>query len=175
MENKVNVYEYFRPVEWQVVADSLVCVAYGLEDDRNEEDWNSSTKPIYYMLIGFALENYYKGTIFSIKSREEVVGNGKLDKFIANHELLHLAEKAGIKTDDNLLKNRLGTLTKDVYWAGRYPIPTKASYLQAQQKNYNLDNGQKIPFISSIDPVIDINEIHKLIDQARENFRIRKK
>ena len=167
-----SIYTQFSdPLEWQGFADCLFGAASKLEASNNEEDWNYSTKPIYYMLVGLALENYYKGTIVALRPRSEVIENDKLTALIKTHNLENLAREAGVNTSD--IKSFLDVLSDYVEWKGRYPLPTKGRDLvpkHAMQRYHRLNDGSEIPYINSIDHVIKIENIHKLIDQARDNF-----
>ena len=77
------------------------------------------------MLLGMALENLLKAIIIS---KCPIIEHGnKLRNWPKDgHDLISLAEKAGIPLDhqyDQILQR----LTTYIRWAGRYPVPKKAS------------------------------------------------
>lgn len=67
--------------------------------------------PVYMMLCGLSLELLYKA--ISVAKGKTVANN---------HELIVLAELAGIKTDEQS-QNVLSLLTESIYWDGKYPVP----------------------------------------------------
>lgn len=79
----------------------------------------------YFMLIGFAVENYFKAAIVREKSgdfKKAFQENKQFPKVLKKHTLTELAEEARFtlsKGEEDLLRR----LTRNVRWAGRYPIP----------------------------------------------------
>jgi hypothetical protein len=80
----------------------------------------------YFMLVAFAVENYFKAAIVRENSwdfKEDFRDKPKFPKDLDNHDLILLAKKAGFdfsKEEEGLLRR----LTRHAVWAGRYPIPT---------------------------------------------------
>jgi hypothetical protein len=93
------------------------------------------------LLFGLAIENLLKAIIIS--KEPKTVEDGKLRNWHGNgHELILLAEKANIMLDEQQ-KDLLQRLVAFVEWAGRYPVPKKASKLSMKQLNI------KQPFLPS--------------------------
>ena len=91
---------------WRGKADVLVDTAYKLEADRDPEDSpfiNFRFRNVYNMLIGFALENYYKGAIIAnkLKNGEQIEAH-KLNSSINHHKLAKLVSDAGVMVKDRL-------------------------------------------------------------------------
>jgi hypothetical protein len=87
---------------------------------------------IQFFLVGFAVENLLKAKWVKKNRRglkNEILAVSKLPKDIHNHNLLPLAEKIGLKLndDESELLNRLSEYVK---WAGRYPVPPQAKDLK---------------------------------------------
>jgi hypothetical protein len=82
------------------------------------------------LLFGLAIENILKAII--IDRDPQPVNDGKLRGWPAAHDLLRLADFAAIEFDDRQkdLVRRIGAF---VEWAGRYPVPKKATKLPVKQ------------------------------------------
>lgn len=84
------------------------------------------------LLLGLATENILKA--IAIQKDPQPVKNGKLRDWPTSHDLIRLAEFAGVTLTDEQrdLLQRVGGF---VEWAGRYPIPKKATKLAMKQAN----------------------------------------
>jgi hypothetical protein len=83
----------------------------------------------YYMLIGFAAENYLKAALvrrFRAKFEQEIDRDLELPGDLANHGIEALVRKVRVKTDDQELEI-LRMLESKVLWSGRYPSPRRPS------------------------------------------------
>jgi hypothetical protein len=129
----------FWDIYWVRSARSLIACAKELEPKVLElwenyrahiKDQNVSLKSDhyfgpYFMLISFAVENYFKAAIVRENScdfKEAFRDKGKLPKDLNSHDLIQLAQKANFvfsKKEEDLLRR----LTRHAIWAGRYPIP----------------------------------------------------
>ena len=127
------------------------------------------------MLIGFALENYYKGAIIAnrLKNGKHVKAE-ELDSSIKKHQLAELASDAGVVLKDRLHKSYLEYITKCVTWRGRYPLPTSSSDIGGSMTYRPPKEGQKHHILMGLEHAIPIDEVHKLIDQARSNVDIKR-
>ncbi len=104
-----------------------------LEGKELEWSLDAELNRIYYMLIGLALENLFKGIL--IKTTSDFLTSGKL-----NHNLVEYAEKCSfLLTND--LKFILEELQKDVEWRGKYPIPKNIDKLRSR---FNLGGATNI-------------------------------
>ncbi|MBI4232722.1 hypothetical protein HY605_05830 [Candidatus Peregrinibacteria bacterium] len=79
----------------------------------------------YYMLIAFAVENFFKAAMVRKNSyafKQAFKLDNKFPKELLSHDLVKLANKAHF---DFTLKEEdlLRRLTRHAIWAGRYPVP----------------------------------------------------
>lgn len=86
------------------------------------------------LLLGLATENILKA--IAIEKNPQSMKDGKLRDWPPGHDLVRLAELAGIELNEKQrdLLQRIGAF---VEWAGRYPIPKKATKLAIRQLNIN--------------------------------------
>lgn len=130
----------FWDIHWVRSARSLVASAKELESKVLElwenyrahlRDRSVTLKPDhyfgpYFMLVAFAVENYFKAAIVRENSRdfkEAFRDKPEFPKGFKSHNLIRLAKKANFdfsKEEEDLLRR----LTRHAVWAGRYPIPT---------------------------------------------------
>ncbi|MBA7569708.1 hypothetical protein ES708_11449 [subsurface metagenome] len=161
------------PYYWIKKADDLLRVAYKLEPDREPNKMNIITggiKYVYYMLIGFALECYYKGAIIAKLLKEgNPIYPDELEPRINKHKLEVLAPKAGVKVVGKQQKVLI-FLTECIKWRGRYPTPRFASDIDGSIEYYS-QNNDDIHVLTTIEPVITIDELHELIDEAGNQIR----
>lgn len=159
---------------WRNEADVLVDIAYKLEADRDPRDSrfiNSRFCNEYYMLVGFALENYYKGVIIANKLRNgEHIKADELDSIISTHILAELVPDAGVIVKDRLHKSYLDYITECIKWRGRYPLPRGARGIRGSITYHPPKKGEKYQFITGVSLVIPIDAVHELIDQAKSNL-----
>jgi hypothetical protein len=88
--------------------------------------------PIYFLLVGFAIENYAKA--ISVIRDPDVVSKGKLVR-LKSHSLLGLLSGIGFRLspeEDELVER----LEEFVLWAGRYPIPTKVQTIAPRRRRH---------------------------------------
>lgn len=158
---------------WIDIADALVRTAYKLETDSSFT--SHRFRNVYNMLIGFALENYYKGAIIAnrLKTGEHIEA-GKLDENIKKHQLIELALDAGVVLKDRLHKSYLEYIIECVTWRGRYPSPTTASSIGGSIAYLPPKEGGKIVLLMGIEHRIPIDAVHELIDQAKSNVELKR-
>ncbi len=83
------------------------------------------------MLFGLAIENLLKAII--IAREPKTVNDGNLRGWPSNgHKLILLAEKAEIPLNEQQ-KDMVQRLVAFVEWAGRYPVPQKATQIPLKQ------------------------------------------
>ncbi len=174
MDAKHTTYEYIysSPSKWKDTADRLIEVAKLLEGERDQqsEDFlRLKVQHVYYMLIGFALENYYKGIIIGkMMSDDRRKEKGILDEELRSHDLLKLARQAQIEINE-FSESQLNHLKEYALWKGRYPLPIRASDIG--NINYNPPKkGERFHIIMDIELAISIEDVHRLITQAREKL-----
>ena len=159
---------------WKDKADMLAETAYRLEADRDPKNSRFIAfrfRNIYNMLIGFALENYYKGAIVAKKLKNcEHIEADKLDLSIKKHRLAELALDAGVMLKDRLHESYLDFITECIIWRGRYPSPTDASGIHGSMTYHPPKEVGKLEILSGIEHGIPIDAVHELIDQAKSNL-----
>ncbi len=156
---------------WNDTADALVETAYKLENEKaykNGDIISSRFRHIYYMLIGFALENYYKGAILTKRLRNhESILTDKLDLSIKSHQLAELARDAGIIFEGRFQESHISYITECIIWKGRYPLPTSANSIDGSMTCYP---GEERKVFTQLEPIITISAVHELIEQAQSNL-----
>jgi hypothetical protein len=97
---------------------------YEIDVELGQDDEDIHLKEIYYLLIGFSIENLVKAIIM-IRHPENLTEEGltKIDK----HETFDLLNENGI-TEFREYGAILKLLTEYVKWKGRYPVPLKQEY-----------------------------------------------
>ena len=170
-------YNYLKSdwYRWWYTAESIVEVAYKLESERFAEDkrfvdLNKNKDDIYYMLIGFALENYLKGAIVqsllvSGKSLEE----DKLDNVLKNHNISKLFSDAGLKLKNKGYNYALDYISECIQWRGRYPLPTEAKHIDGSIIYSGTEKGGDWSIVGFKNP-IPIDVIHEFVEMAKLNL-----
>jgi len=88
---------------------------------------SSGVFPIYFMLLGFAVENLIKARLLmdnQVEFDRHVEEHGLLPDELKSHDLVGLANRVGWKyaiEEEDLLRR----FTRCAIWSGRYPIPSK--------------------------------------------------
>ena len=103
------------------------------DQPKIESRWDDS-HTVAFMLAGYALENVYKGIMFT-KTPQDIRRIGEIfkdPKCQGGHDLIWLAEQAGLTLSADEAKT-LEILTEHSLWAGRYPCPKNF-----EQVSYNL-------------------------------------
>lgn len=169
-----RTYNYLKsnPSSWRDTAEELLRVAYKLESERDVEHErliDPSIGHIYYMLIGFALENYLKGAIVKKllvggKSLEE----DKLDSVLNGHKISKLFSDAGLAVESKRYHTELDYLTECIEWRGRYPCPTEAKKIGIWITYGSVTKDESV--ILEFTMPIPIDVIHEFVDMARENL-----
>lgn len=174
----IRTFKYIQSdvQSWISNADILVSTAYKLEAERDSEDSRFISRRfenVYKMLIGFALENYYKGAIIAnlLKSDEHIKAD-RLHPSIKKHQLEELASDARVTIKNSQHKSYLKHITECAVWRGRYPLPIKASDIDGSIE-YELLEELQTHVVSWAEDAIPIDTIHELIDQAKANLGIR--
>jgi hypothetical protein len=130
---------------WIRCADSLLAAARLLEVEI-EEQWShlkvdqgqivatsgrTAVSGPYFLLVAFALENFFKAVLLNAERptlRNKLISS--IPAFINEHDLLKLASAAKLSVfpeEEDLLRR----LSRNSVWAGRYPVPTGPTAVQA--------------------------------------------
>lgn len=88
--------------------------------------------PIYLLLVGYAVEVFIKGIIFS-KNPSLLISGEVLSKNHTTHSLLDLYQKSGLSIDDDI-EDILNGLEEFVKWKGRYAIPKNIETYMKQRE-----------------------------------------
>jgi hypothetical protein len=159
------------PHYWEELGDNLIIAANKLEPETEGPIYNR----IYLMLIGFALENYYKGAMILLKDNyAKAINTGKINH-LKNHNLLGLASKAGLNIHDDL-HAILNQLTEYIVWRSRYPAPLEATgdkgikgKIRFSPPSSN-NSSFLAPYSLELSTIVTKPQISKLIDQAKSNL-----
>jgi hypothetical protein len=104
-----------------------------LSPEEAQIEYDSGLFEVYFLLVGFALENLAKGILVARDPTQ--VSGGKLKGLIKSHNLIALINPCGTSCDD-ADREILGRLNRSVSWRGRYPIPVEWSHLTAQNRTW---------------------------------------
>lgn len=171
----------FRDIHWVRSAGSLIAAARELEPRVMElwenyrahlKDQSVKLKPDYYfgpyfMLVAFAVENYFKAAIVRKKSqdyKEAFRDKQKFPKDLNSNNLIQLAQKANFyfsKAEEDLLRR----LTRHAVWAGRYPIPT---YYKQSASGEQFSNGKE--YAVSYYSEADVKKLNLLVASIKEKL-----
>ena len=175
----------FWDIHWLRSARSLVACAKELEPKVIElwENYRAYIKDQkiglksddylgpYYMLIAFAVENYFKAAIVKKKSvsfKKAFRDKNKFPKDLNSHDLIQLAQKANFsfsKEEEDLLRR----LTRHAIWAGRYPVPT---YYKNSAPGELFSDGEE--YNVSYYGGNDIEKLNLLIKTIEEKLEVKK-
>ncbi len=129
----------FWNIHWLNSAQCLLASAQELEPKISElwENYRAHSKDRnvhlkvdhfqgpYFILVAFALENFFKAILVfekSLRYKREFRGKCQFPEELKGHDLVALARKAdyrfGLEEEDLLRR-----LTRHAVWAGRYPVP----------------------------------------------------
>lgn len=175
MDDRVT-YNYLQSnwSNWRDTAETLIRVAYKLECERNIEHKQfiaHSNEDVYYMLIGFAIENYLKGAIVkNLLINGKSLEADKLDSILKDHDIRELFSKAGLKARSKVYDSYLGYLTECVVWRGRYPLPTKAEEIGGSIKYHPPKKDDKYRMDTGVKHAIPVDVIHELVEIAKTNL-----
>jgi hypothetical protein len=114
------------------VADKAYDICYGAitrvhcaKEDREIDTQDSQdilVIKVYYLLMGYALENLLKG-ILIMRQPKTYVQQGTFTR--KTHKLVKLFEDCKLPVDPET-KELLEKLTRHIEWQGRYPVPLRA-------------------------------------------------
>ena len=120
---------------------------------------------IYFMQIGYALENYFKMIIIQESSealQDQInIFESKLPTIIKDHDLFKLAKKAGFKLNQND-EELIARIQNCSIWQGRYPIPVDSEGL----KNIFRTASGGIYFTAYM-TLGDLDRVNLLIDRVK--------
>lgn len=171
----LRTYQYLKSslARWGAKAMELIAAAERLEREPADTKALSDehVAPFhgeqYLMLVGFALENFYKGSIVgNIVLNNAPLNESTIDQELKDHDLCRLAAQAKI-TLDNQQKENLDFITECVLWLGRYPCPTSFKELKGciQAKP---EPG--FMMVTSTLRLITLGETRDLLNQARDHL-----
>jgi len=186
MSDDIDGDEYhwhlLSPPVWVLRGDDLLDAAQLLESETRRVlknwDWEASDElesltngvvGVYFMLIGFALENLLKAKLIRLNrdvASTQFVATRKLPAFLKSHDLRALAADAGFRPtqSDEVV---LTLLTRAVVWDGRYPIPARVSDMHRIVKSRE---GQKRRMSFQ---ELDVDDVLGLVAKIREKLNLR--
>lgn len=142
LDTDYHIDKILDPSSWVLVAEGLMDSASLLEQkackywQSNDFEKKDSVRYLktQLMLVGFAFENMFKALIVQ-KQREALVSEfrvkSKLPIILKSHDLVDLADKAGLELLNEMTRSFLVRLTRHSVWAGRYPVPINPNDIQA--------------------------------------------
>lgn len=174
--NDKLTYKYLKSnwSNWRDAAEKLVRVAYKLESERSNVDKRFIAEgyaDVYYMLIGYALENYLKGALVqNLLISGTFLEEDKLDGFLNKHDIRELFSKAGLEIQSKVYHSYLDYLTKCVVWRGRYSLPIKAEDIGGSIIYHPPKKEDKFRTVTEVKHAIPIDVIHEFVDMAKANL-----
>jgi hypothetical protein len=116
----------------------------------------------YFLLVAFALEDFFKAVLLNAEKptlRNKLISS--IPRFIMQHDLVKLASAAKLSAsleEEDLLRR----LSRNSVWAGRYPVPTEPTAVQAVEL-YSDGRAYLTAYFASS----DIERLRRLILRAR--------
>jgi len=166
---------------WRDTAKKLIRVAYKIESERSSADKrfiSFGNDDVYYMLVGFALENYLKGAIVqNLLIGGKPLKKDKLDKVLKSHNIAKLVSEAGLEVKRGIYRSYFDYLTECIEWRGRYPLPVEASEISGSIVYHppKEDDTYYIAITGST-LAIPIDDIHEMVEMVeRHSERIKEK
>ena len=178
--------DLLNPHKWKEKGDVLLEVSIKMEPEVVDfwETWRKHLKDdtvrlkgekysgIYFMLVSYAIENYFKAIIVRISKKEfetflNSADNPKFPSLLKTHKLVKLAQKAGFPIKDQLQEELLRRLSRSAVWYGRYPVSTD---YKTSGKDIFRDGKE---YDISLFREIDVNQVKVLIEEIKEfgNFK----
>ena len=172
-----STYNYLKSSSraWIETAERLIEVASKLESDRFFHDKRFVDHPkcdLYYMLIGFALENYLKAAIVqrSLITRTSLQPD-RLDEFLNDHDICELFSRAGLTVESQRYRSDFDYLTECIRWRGRYPVPLTAEKIRGSLRYHTSRQGDKVyHYLDGEIHFIPVDTIHQFLDIATKNL-----
>jgi len=176
IEDRVT-YNYLqsRWSNWMSTAERLIRIAYKLESERFTEDErfvDFNNGDVYYMLIGYALENYLKGAIVQdLLMGGKSLDEDKLEGIIRHHDISELFSAAGLEVKSKRCHSDFDYLTECIEWRGRYPLPVEAKRIGGSIEYHPPGkDGYLIEVVSEDINGIPIDVIHEYVNMAKANL-----
>lgn len=89
--------------------------------DAESEEWqDQGLVSVYFLLMGYSIENLLKGILLSQKP--ELFHPSERMKRFGHHKLIRLCNEVGVELQSDE-KKWLMKLTEYIEWQGKYPIP----------------------------------------------------
>lgn len=103
-----------------------------LAGEELQDEWDFQLISIYYLLIGFAVENLLKG-ILLIRDPEKYFDSESKKLKNLDHDLIELCVTKCEITINQAEEKLLKELYTQVIWKGRYPTPFKEAKMEVYQ------------------------------------------
>lgn len=160
-KNKSYNQAALDPNNWRLWAETLKRAAdnvyesspLGIKKNRERHPYDHRDYflvNVYYLLMGYALENLLKGLLI-MQDSKDYVQQGKFTK--KTHKIAELFKDCGLEADKNI-NDLLEKLTRHIEWMGRYPVPLEAKSLRNE-----LYRGQ------------DQKEINRIYEKVLQKFK----
>lgn len=103
-----------------------VCESRTLEGEELQDHYDRRLLAEYLLLVGYALECLFKGYLLSILP-ELVIDEKRIDKLVANHDLVQLCHECAITLSDDE-RDLLKLMTRHILW-GKYTAPLTRGHM----------------------------------------------
>ncbi|MFC1932231.1 hypothetical protein ACFLXU_01190 [Chloroflexota bacterium] len=157
---------------WTISKENLEAEQEDVREGRDRRPWKEAgpyLQAIYSMLVAYAIENLYK-TILILQNKnqykQDIIRERGLPRELKTqkHNLLDLVNKLKLNINEDE-KNILLRLSRNSYWQGRYPVPTKAKDLNSVVVSDGIPH-----FVAFLSPN-DFPKIKSLISRIKEHIK----
>jgi len=157
---------------WSLAKENLIAERENLKEGRYSEPWKEQgpyLQAIYSMLVAYAIENLYKTSLIlqnKNQYEQDIMRERGLPRELKTqrHDLLDLVNKLNLNIDEDEI-NLLLRLSRNSYWQGRYPVPTKAKDLNSVVVHDGIPH-----FVAFLAPN-DFPKIESLISRIKEHIK----
>ena len=157
---------------WSVAMENLKKEREDLKEGRYSEPKEKPghyLQAIYSMLVAYAIENLYKASLILQNKKQyeqDILRERGLPRELKTqkHDLLGLVRKLNLDIDTDEI-NLLLRLSRNSYWQGRYPVPTKAKDLNSVVMHDGIPH-----FVACLTPG-DFTKIESLISRIKEHIK----
>lgn len=155
-----DLLEAAQPLEAEV---GRTLVGWDWDGTDERESITNGVVGVYFMLVGFALENLLKAKLITLESGRvaaEVRRTRKFPTFLKSHNLAVLARRSSFPSrqrDDLAFE----VLTRAVVWDGRYPLPMGVDDIKRETQT--AEGSQRTLFMSEL----QLDDLKDLVRRVR--------
>jgi len=157
---------------WTISKENLEAEREDVREGRDRRPWKEAgpyLQAIHSMLVAYAIENLCKASLILQNKKQyeqEIRQKRGLPKELKTlrHNLLGLVNKLNININKDE-KNLLVRISRQSYWQGRYPVPTKAKDLNSVEMHDGIPH-----FVAFLAPS-DSPKIESLISRIKQHIK----